>query len=437
MNAKVLNALFIVFELSLGWSVAWSAQSEPPYPTNATFTTRATTPFAIEGLTMDATGNFYTTGRQPDTTKKCPVWRIRPSGSRVSVGFIPNSPACNPSGIAFDSIGNLYIADAATGGKIWKVAPDASGCASDDSNSSICTSIASSPTHSPTTAFASGVPGTNGLAFDKSGNLWTGDGTTGQGRVWKITSPGANCTASPPVNCEEVFRIQPMANEVNLVDGVGGVGRDVRTLPPGTITVTATTRNAANQLGSQPLVANGLAFNTAGDLFVADTARGALWQVKFNTDGTLKSHLGCDETFHPNTLCLNHIFVADPRLEGVDGIALDINGNIWASVNERNAIAIFGTGVSAEVFRNPVNTNPRDPNFGLRNSSATDNGRILELPTSPFLLGNLFCTANSDGNRRDNSPNTAGEIGGTGAPKGKISCMDQPLTYPGLPLPIQ
>jgi sugar lactone lactonase YvrE len=437
MNAKVLNALFIVFELSLGWSVAWSAQSQPPYPKNVTFTTRATTPFAIEGLTMDATGNFYTTGRQPDTTKKCPVWRIGPSGSRVSVGFIPNSPACNPSGIAFDSIGNLYIADAATGGKIWKVAPDASGCASDDSNSSICTSIASSPTHSPTTAFASGVPGTNGLAFDKSGNLWTGDGTTGQGRVWKITSPGANCTASPPVNCEEVFRIQPMANEVNLVDGVGGVGRDVRTLPPGTITVTATTRNAANQLGSQPLVANGLAFNTAGDLFVADTARGALWQVKFNTDGTLKSHLGCDETFHPNTLCLNHIFVADPRLEGVDGIALDINGNIWASVNERNAIAIFGTGVSAEVFRNPVNTNPIDPNFGLRNSSARDNGRILEFPTSPFLLGNLFCTANSDGNRRDNSPNTAGEIGGTGADKGKISCMDQPLTYPGLPLPIQ
>jgi sugar lactone lactonase YvrE len=429
MNAKVLNALFIVFELSLGWSVAWSAQSQPPYPTNVTFTTRATTPFAIEGLTMDATGNFYTTGRQPDTTKKCPVWRIGPSGSRVSVGFIPNSPACNPSGIAFDSIGNLYIADAATGGKIWKVAPDASGCASDDSNSSICTSIASSPTHSPTTAFASGVPGTNGLAFDKSGNLWTGDGTTGLGRVWKIYGAGANCATA--TNCEEVFRIQPMNNSIAFEGDVPnpGVGRVNSTIQPPQTPV------APNN--PQNLVANGLAFNTAGDLFVADTARGALWQVKFNTDGTLKSHLGCDETFHPNTLCLNHIFVADPRLEGVDGIALDINENIWASVNERNAIAIFGTGVSAEVFRNPVNTNPRDPNFGLRNSSATDNGRILELPTSPFLLGNLFCTANSDGNRRDNSPNTAGEIGGTEADKGKISCMDQPLTYPGLPLPIQ
>jgi hypothetical protein len=42
------------------------------------------------------------------------------------------------------------------------------------------------------------------------------------------------------------------------------VGRDVRSLPPGTITVTATSRNAANTLGSQPLVANGLAFGRPG-----------------------------------------------------------------------------------------------------------------------------------------------------------------------------
>ena len=68
-----------------------------------------------------------------------------------------------------------------------------------------------------------------------------------------------------------------MANEVNLVNGVGGVGRDVRALPLGTITVTPTSRNAALNnvgcptppgppcvLGSQPLVANGLAFDRRG-----------------------------------------------------------------------------------------------------------------------------------------------------------------------------
>src|SRR5262245_65355216 len=112
MNTKALNALLIAPLMYFGWSIAWSAQS--PFPVNATFTTRHLTPFAIEGLTMDATGNFYTTGRQTDTTKKCPVWRLSANDkTRVSVGFIPNSLAapCNPLGIAFDSTGNLYIAD--------------------------------------------------------------------------------------------------------------------------------------------------------------------------------------------------------------------------------------------------------------------------------------------------------------------------------------
>jgi hypothetical protein len=100
-----------------------------------------------------------------------------------------------------------------------------------------------------------------------------------------------------------------MANEVNLdVNGVGGVGRDNRALPLGTITVTATSRNAANTLGSQPLVANGLAFNKKGDLFNIDTARGALWKIEFDHNGSLKSPTGCDTTFTANTLCLSNIF---------------------------------------------------------------------------------------------------------------------------------
>ena len=132
--------------------------------------------------------------------------------------------------------------------------------------------------------FASGAPGANSMAFDKKGNLWVSDGATGQGRVWKITGPGANCTSTPAINCEEVFRVQPMANEVESnASGVGGVGRDVRVLPQGTITVTPTSRNAADTLASQPLVANGIAFDKDGDkLFIADTARGAIWKATFN-----------------------------------------------------------------------------------------------------------------------------------------------------------
>lgn len=388
---------------------------DPSLPRNATFTTLIVTPLAIEGLTGDA-GNLYTTGRAA-APAPCPVWKIDvASPALVTVGLIPNPAGCNPSGITFDEAGDLYVADAAGTGTVWKLTPNET-------------------TPPLASTFATGVPGTNGLAFDRDGNLWTSDGTTGRGRVWRIAASGGACEPAF-TGCTEVFRIQPMANEVNLVLGTGGIGRDVRSLPPGTITVTPTTRNASNTLGSQPLVANGLAFNRHGDLYIADTARGAIWKAEFRRNGELKSPTGCDTTFTANTLCLDNVFVAHPYLEGTDGIALDREGNIWNSANERNAIVVVTTkGDVVEVFRNPVNA------AGLRNSAdpAVGNNHILELPTSPFLLGRKFCTSQSDGNRRDNSPNTAGEVNQAGpvGARGKISCMDQPLEIPGLPLPVR
>src|SRR5215510_5893469 len=414
---------------NLQGSSAWGDEDRLPFPKDATFTTLITTPRAVEGLIGDNHRNLYIAG---SGAPRCPVWQINiDKPELIPVGFVepiqpppPAPPAvCAFLGLAFDEAGNLYVADgnAAT---IYFFKPSAK--------------------YPPTAdVFAQGVPGTNGLAFDRRGNLWTGDGTTGQGRVWKITSPGANCAATPPVNCSEVFRIQPMSNTVNLdADNVGGVGRDIRDLPPGTITVTPTTRNAANLLGSQPLVANGLAFNRRGDLFNIDTARGALWKIEFDEYGNLKSPTGCDTTFTPNTLCLSNIFVAHPILEGGDGIALDVFGNIWVDANERNAVAFVTRHRKVfEVFRNPVNLPPPVPfGAGLRNAgdqNGVGNNHILEFPTSPFLTGKLFCTSQSDGNRRDNSPNTAGEVSPNGPDIGKISCMDQELIIPGLRLPVE
>jgi sugar lactone lactonase YvrE len=409
-------AIFCAVILSLAASFALA--DPPQFPQNATFTTLITTPRAIEGLTGDGRGNLYTGG---SGTAPCPIWKINLlKPSLVPVGFIPASltATCGFTGITFNDIGDLFVADGGAG-RVYTFKPDAA-------------------TPPNAELFASGTPGTNGLAFDRSGNLWTGDGTTGQGRVWKITGPNANCSSAPRVNCEEVFRIQPMANEVNLVSGVGGVGRDVRALPPGTITVTPTSRNAANTLGSQPLVANGIAFNHEGDMFVIDTARGALWKVQFDRQGNLKSPVGCDTTFTANTLCLSNVFVAHPILEGGDGIALDVAGNIWVDANERNAVAVVTKdGRVAEVFRNPVNS------ANLRNSAdnAAGNTHILEFPTSPFITGKVLCTSQSDGDRRDNSPRSGGEVDASGLTAGKnlgkISCMDQELIIQGLPLPVR
>jgi Gluconolactonase len=348
------------------------------FPQKATFTTLITTPRALEGLTGDNHRNLYTGG---SGAPPCPVWQINIQNPILTpVGFVvPASGNCGFAGIALDEAGNVYVSDGAAA-TIYFFNP----------------SVRNPPIAA---VFATGVPGTNGLAFDRRGNLWTSDGTTGQGRVWKISSPGANCTAPPAViNCEEVFRIQPMSNEVNLVAGVGGVGRDVRDLPPGVILVTPTTRNAALNtvcpapfttpcaLGSQPLVANGLAFNKKGDLFNIDTARGALWKIEFDRHGNLKSPTGCDTTFTANTLCLSNIFVAHPILEGGDGIALDREENIWVDANERNAVAVVTKeGKVFEIFRNPVNL-PKPVGFGVGLRNAGDQNGVGNVTFLNFLL---------------------------------------------------
>jgi sugar lactone lactonase YvrE len=425
----LLSFTAILFSLApkyipdLGSSSAWGDDDDKlPFPKNATVTTLITTPRTIEGLTGDNHNNLYTSGWG---TSPCPVWQINlHKPSLTPVGFIQSAANCILLGIAFNEIGDLFVADGLAG-IIYTFTPNV---------------------QNPPNAviFASDAPGANSMAFDKKGNLWVTDGTTGQGRVWKITGPGANCTSTPPINCEEVFRVQPMANEANLnAAGVGGVGRDVRVLPQGMITVTPTSRNAADTLASQPLVANGVAFDKDGNtLFIADLARGAIWKVIFNRDGHLKSKTGCDTTFTPNTLCLDNVFVAHPYLEGADGISLDQGGNIWVSVHERQAIVVVTKkGKVIEVFRNPVNS---PTGVGLRNAGdqSVGNNHILESPTVPFLMGKVFCTAQDDTGRRDNSPRSTGEVLG-GQPQdgpiplAKISCIDQELKIPGLRLPIK
>ena len=397
-NARFVAAVFAASLAALSTPTFADPDHDGRLPRDATFTTQAITPLAIEGLTADDAGNLYTTGREP-IADTCPVWRFTGS-TRTTIGFIPNpaTARCNPSGIAFDSNGDLYIADGGPAATVWKLTPNA-----------VTPPLAA--------AFATGVPGTNGIAFDGDGNLWTGDGTTGLGRVWRIQPAGGACEPAFS-GCVEAFRIQPMVN-------TAGVGRSNATLQPGNATP-----------NPQPLVANGLAFTSEGDLYIADTARGAIWKVQFHRRGELKSRTGCDTTFTANTLCLDNVFVAHPYLEGTDGIALDRAGNIWNSANERNAVVVVTKDRDVvEIFRNPVNA------AGLRNAADATLGinHILELPTSPVLFGKRFCTANSDGNRRDNSPNSAGEVnqGGPVGARGKISCMDQDLVIPGARLPVR
>ncbi|MGZ4389451.1 MAG: Vgb family protein [Gaiellaceae bacterium] len=332
----------------------------------------------IEGLTGDAQGFLYVAERG-GSGNPCPVWKIDPTtAAKTQVGTVP--APCSPSGLAFGPDGRLYI----TGIGSAQDAIDA---------------LTPGDATSTATVFATGVPQANGVAFDRDGNLWATDGNLKKGIVYRVGPAGGAAS--------EVFRIPPMANAI-------GVGRQNTTLQGAT----------PNTGQAQDIVSNGIAFTPDGDVLVADTARGAIWKVQLDVGGNPRSPMGCDTTYPSaaDTLCLDDVLAQSPYLEGADGFVLDRAGRIWVDANERQAIVVVEKdGAIEEFFRNPAGPDSR------RNTGP------LETPTSPFLLGKTLCTTSSDGNRRDNFPSSAGETAG----KGKISCMDQQLDTPGLPLPIR
>jgi sugar lactone lactonase YvrE len=348
---------------------------------SATWKTVFTSSSGIEGLTGDDDGNLYVAQR--GGASGCPILRIHPpNGPPTLVGTVPTP--CSPSGLTFDAAGKLYVTGVTTDQP-------------QDTIDVLTPSAASPPT---ATLYAKGVPGANGIAFDDQGALWATDGSTGEGRVWKIEKDG-------PVL---MFRVPPTAAPVT------GVGRQVQTL------------QAPGGASTQGIVANGIEFSKDGsDVFVADTARGAVWKVALDADRNVADQLSCDPAYFDKTLCPDSLLVENPQLEGADGLVLDISGNVWVAANERNAIAVVEpNGRVVPFFQNPPNLTSR-----LRNDGP------LETPTSPMFLGHVLCVTQSDGNRRDNSPNSGGEVGpGNPAGVAKVSCLEEPLSVKGAPLPV-
>ncbi len=268
----------------------------------------------VENTTADRDGRLYVADRVSGQ-----VMRIDPKDPRpVVVGRIESrqvngqaTPA-NASGMVFDAQGDLLIA--ATGfGEIVRLRaaeldPARPGVAQ---------------------TFATGVPAANGIALDRQGRLYVSGAASGS--IFRVGAGGG------------------------AAETVATIERFTRTLPDGR--------------SQQAIVANGLAFDAAGVLHVADTARGAIWRIGFDADGRAQRPA---------------LWVQNPALEGADGIAFDRRGRLWVAANELNAIVrIAPSGELSEVARNGA-------------------AGPLEFPSAVAFVGDAGYVVNFDVPRRAN-----------------------------------
>ena len=205
-----------------------------------------------------------------------------------------------PEGIAVDKVGNLYVSLGPPGvtAQIRKISPDGSetvlanfedsgagGLAVDAPGNVYYAHFSFNPdTQGVYRVTGDGaterLPGTeemlfpNALAFDKVGNLYVSDSTGGA--IWRIPRGGS----------AELWL------QHDLLEGVGGIPE------------------------YPPIGANGIAYRH-GSLYVANTEKGLIARIPILTGG---------DAGDPQ------VVAEDPGLYGLDGIALDVHGNIYAAL---------------------------------------------------------------------------------------------------------
>ena len=270
--------------------------------------------YIVESITADSKGVLYLPDRvtgnilrvDPKSPQPVVVGKVE---SRVVDGKKVDSL---PGGILFDAKGDMYVAAGPFSEVVRIKAADLNPA---------------KPGIAQT--FATGVPGANGIAFDKGGNLYISGGASGI-----VYSVGANGGAA---------------------QAAAQIDKNVRTLPDGKAT--------------QAIVANGVKFDAAGVLHVADTSRGAVWKVVIGADG---------KGGKPALLAQS------PLLEGADDMAFNSNGDLWVAANELNAILSVS------------------PSGAVKTIAKNDSKGPLEFPSALVFVGTTAYISNFDVPRRDN-----------------------------------
>lgn len=281
----------------------------------------------IEGLAEHA-GKLYTID-----WKDGAIYRLTPDNTSASpllgverVGELGTPPGTVILGIAADKDGNLYAA-APQSGTIYKVRGSTLGTQGFNTRRDV-------------QPFATGAAGANGLAFDRTGQLW-------------ITAGSEN----------GLYRVGPAGGTVvQVAKGYATIAAD--TTMPVRIYVT-----------------NGIAFDSKGNAYTANTGTGEISRIEVRPDYT------------PGAITT---FVKDTLLLGADGLVMDESDNLFVTANYNNSLFRISPDGTLQLVTSDRPGMGRDEAGGRVAPGGERKGpsEVLRFPAELKKVGNTIYIAN-------------------------------------------
>ena len=323
-------------------------------------------------LAFDKEGNLFAA-----ETGAGAILKFAPDGKKSTF-----ATASEPVGLAFDSTGNLFVIDIhEMRGSILKFAPDGKKTVF---FTTITTKLGSTK-----------LVDSAGPVFDKAGNLFVSDRSSGTGQILKFTPDGTRSTFASGLGHPLVLAFDEAGNLYVSSEEAEITGVHTQILkfaPDGTRSTLATAP-----------VPVGLALNGSGNLFVFDAQSHSI--LKFSPDGT-KSTFAWDVTSASPDKKWEFVGGAEPQIlnAATKQVALGIDKGegavAWAPDSKRFAFSSAVSGRRGYVLKSVVFYELRDDKWQEIGSPTdeTSGSQLVQLlkeqPAKKF--NSQDCSSNSD-----------------------------------------
>jgi hypothetical protein len=391
-----------------GYTTAPTVTFAPPLTGTTATGTAVISNGAVVSVTIVNPGSGYTT--PPPVTFSAPTTGTTATGTAANTGVISlvagsasgtgytistntttvtaaQSKLGGPYGIAFDSLGDLFIAD--------------------EYDASL--DVLNTNTTGTNTVNSVAVPA--GTIWKIAGTV----GTTGTSGTPYCTS-GSGCTYNHkayteggPANTNWLYNAFPVAVDSNGYVYTTNEYLDtiVRISPAGLMTTYVGVQNSSGSslnrgVAPQVLIGSpfGLTIDTANNLYFTDAADGTIWRVDATTQNqyVIASGLGKSGTGFASTA------LPGP---GVFGISVDHYADLFYADTEKNIVGEVASGTQFGVIGAVPPTNNVVIHFGVGDIPATVTPYVITFGATNFSLGKATCVTNTDNTTDCTLPITA------------------------------